>query len=182
MKTIKSISTMTVYELRMRCKEMKLKRYSHLRKNELIILIENEMRNKYYEGQKNDKSIFCYPEVLKEIYSYLDFDDIDKQRKERIEKSEKNLEIYDKHLANVNKIKNNRKKRKYALENGFNSVWQIKQLLEEDIILSLEYKILIKSKKEVLYIWLKTLSYKVTRKVKKAEMRKLVEKYYKELI
>lgn len=179
---IKSLRTMTVYQLKLECKKMGIKRYSHLRKKELRELVENEKRKKEMEIHKNDKNIFCYPEILKEIYSFVDMDNTDIKRIEKIKNAKKDLIKHKTHYEGINAIKCNRKKRQYVLKNGYTSAYHILDSYNYTLYLTYNLEILKKSKKEILYQWLRNLEYKVPRKTRKGEMKKLVEKYYNELL
>lgn len=177
---IKSLSTMTVYQLRMECKKLKIRRYSKLRKKELRELVENHYRKQQVEKLEKDETIFCYPEILKEIYSFVDFDNTDLQRKKLISNVPQKIEKLKNYLNEYSR-KQVRCRRQYLISIGYGSFWSLKDdiIFNEYLTYSLEK--LMTSKKEVLYKWLKGLQYKVTKKIRKKEMKDMVKKYYTEL-
>lgn len=80
----KSLEMMTRKELVDFCKENKIKGYSKLKKIELIEYAKEYLGKTHIENLKKDESIFCYPDIIDEIYSFLKFEDNTKQK--RIEK------------------------------------------------------------------------------------------------
>lgn len=177
---IKSYAMMTVYQLRMECKRLKIRGYSKLRKKELRELVENHARKEQVKEIQKDEDIFCYPEILKEIYSYVDMDNTNEERKKLL----KNLESETLKLNRYREIyskKKLREKRQYLNKIGLKNLWQLKNKIEQYGYMSYDLKLLMKSRKNILYLWLKGLEYKVKKDMKKKEMKELVEKYYKEL-
>ena len=163
---IKTLSTMTVYQLKLECKKLKIRGYSKLRKKGIRELLENHYRKEEIKKYEKDESIFCYPEILREIYSYVDLDKVDEERRKLIKNiPEKNKKL--KKYIEIYYTKKAREKRPYLLTVGYGSLWSLKDdiLFNEYLTYSLEK--LMKSKKEILYRWLKGLQYKVTRKLKK---------------
>lgn len=180
-KMIKSYATMTVYDLKMECKRLKIRGYSKLRKKELRELVENYTRKEQVKTMETEETIFCYPEILKTIYSYVDVDNTNEERKKLLQDPLSKQKILKKYLAEYNK-KRVRERKGYLLSIGFRNKYDIVDRITQCEILSYEYEKLIKCNKSVLYIWLKGLEYKVTQKIKKKEMKEMVEKYYKEIM
>jgi len=96
-KFVTTIEGMTVYQLKMKCKEFKIKNYSKLRKPDLIKLVKNadqERAKKEEITQIDDETIFCYPEILQEIYSYIEIDNTNETRKKLILESQEKAKFY----------------------------------------------------------------------------------------
>ena len=118
---IKSYAMMTVYQLRMECKRLKIRGYSKLRKKELRELVENHARKEQVKEIQKDEDIFCYPEILKEIYSYVDMDNTNEERKKLL----KNLESETLKLNRYREIyskKKLREKRQYLNKIGLKNL------------------------------------------------------------
>lgn len=185
MTTFYSVELMTVYEMKLMCKKMKLKRYSRLRKKDLKQFLKDhidvEQREKQMKQLETD-NIFCYPDILKEIYSYVDYDNTKTIRKEMIQKSfekrEKCIILLDKYKL----LKSRIERKTFLRQNLYTSIWSLREELNRCIALRYSLDELKKQRKETLYIWLKTLKYKVVRKMLKKDMLLMVIKSYEEII
>jgi len=76
----KPINLMTRKELIKLCKEEKIKGYSKYKKADLIKRINNHFNNKNYKSYHEDKNIFCHPDIINEIFSYIKPDIIEYRR------------------------------------------------------------------------------------------------------
>ena len=181
-----SISKMTVYELRCKCKKMKLKRYSKLRKKELIEFVKEHInkqkRDKEVEIINKEENIFCYPDILKEIYSYVDYDDTKEKRKKMIEKAEDRDKELKELFTEFFKLKGRNNQKNFLKKYNYTSRWGLKDDLMNNNTLRMSLEELETTIKDNLYRWLKVLRIKVTKKMKKKEMKELVIKNYNEIM
>lgn len=159
---------------------MKIRGYSKLRKANLIELVESHKRKKQVAELEKEESIFCYPEILREIYSFAIVDDTDLQRVKKIKEAKNNLKIIDEQFK-IYDTKSTRQKRQYLISIGYGGREHIKDTKLDLETLLLPLSVLMKSKKDIMYRWFRTLGYKVLRKTLKRDMKKLVEEYYTEL-
>ena len=175
----KTISVMNVYQLKLKCKQLKIKGYSKLRKAELKRKIFNYYKEQQKEEIAKQKGLFVYDDIISIIYQYVDVDDIHTKRKEMIFNSKRELKKIKNILYSEMKyIKRITSKKKYVRDNYpeyksyYNMLKQFKsfKILNKSII-TLNNK---KTTKEELKIWLQTLKITVNGGIGKKKKRELL--------
>lgn len=181
LKTLNSVEFLTVFQLKMVCKNLKIRGYSGKRKSIVQNMIITYLKNKQEKEIQETKGLFCYPEIIQTIYEYHNIDDVDYKRKNIIKNAKKEYErtkIIITKFANVPWRERNAelKKLKYRHWNDIlNENYGLAILMRTDFN---------KMLKRDLKIWLQTLGYKPKgglSKLRKNQLLNLVEKHVEEL-
>lgn len=180
-KLYNSVEFKTVFQLKLMCKELGIKRYSGKRK----LWIQNKIKTHLNKQQQTEvqkaKGLFCYPEIIQTIYQYHTVDDVDLKRKNILDNAKKEYERTKKlieQVGSLNRRVQNKVLKKYNYRN-------FKHLTYES------YDFWILSRKDFnkmyvreLKIWLKRLGYKPKggiSKLRKKQLYEMVVKYNEEL-
>lgn len=176
-----NLNLLKVKELKIKCKELNIKKYSKLKKNELIILIENKIKKKEIE-QIQTENIFCYPDILNIIYEYININNLNEERKKIIKKAKEEHDIIFQYYWTYSHLKTIEEQKDYLKSINYNNINELEDKEKLYRILKSDFENeLLCSSKQVLYIWLTALQYKVKKNLCKSELIYLVEKYYFEL-
>jgi hypothetical protein len=169
------VDNFTRYQLKLKCESLGLKYKSKMKKQDLLEYVKKgilKKKEKEYKNVEKEENIFCYPDVLKIIYSYVDFDPAYEERKNLILTSKK---LYKKEESNGTEFPKD-KWVKYWNE------WSDKsKKLYGLTILKLNLKELKQLPKYKLKIWLEHLGYKFKKSMYKYEYKNLVIREYNKI-
>lgn len=178
----KPFEVMNRFELVLECKKLKIKGYSKMKKKELIKNLKKIYNDSLQTHYKKEESLFFYPDIITEIFSYIELNSIDEYRKKLIKNAPRELKkantVYDK----IKVMTNYRKIRRYVEQNNYISQWDVSNKLNINRILVKTEKELSHSVKNEKYIWLKTLKYKVKRSMRNGELMTMIHDAFKDLV
>jgi len=180
-KLYNSVEFKTVFQLKLMCKELGIKRYSGKRK----LWIQNKIKTHLNKQQQTEvqkaKGLFCYPEIIQTIYQYHTVDDVDLKRKNILDNAKKEYERTKKLIKDFEscprRVKNKELK-KYNYINWYHLVDENRNFW------TLHRKDFNKMLKNELKMWLKKLGYKPKggiSKLRKKQLYEMVVKYNEEL-
>ena len=174
------IEMMTRYDLIMQCKKLKIRGYSKMKKKEIIKVVRkvyNESMQKHY---KNENSLFFYPDIIGNIFSYIESNTVEDYRKKLIKEAPKKYKkantVYKKSLD-----MHFSEKKIYFRQNNYTSRSDLEEKLKMYSILQMEQQQLTWQRKENIYLWLKYMKYNATRRLRKDQLIELVNLAFKEL-
>jgi len=176
----KPFEMMNRYELVMECKKLKIRKYSKMKKKELIKVVKKGYNNSMQTHYKNEDSLFFYPDIIGKIFSYIDNNTIEDYRKKLLKeaptKFKKALTVYNKTIGMLYS-----QEKLYIRQNNYTSRRDLEDKLEMYSILKMEQQQLTLQKKNYIYLWLKYMKYNVTRKMTKTHLINLLNEAFKEL-
>ena len=189
MNNLTSIRLMKVFELKLKCKELKIKGYSRLRKRELQDFIINYLKKKQENEIKKQKGLFCYPDIIQKIYEYVDYDDTNRKRKEVIINSKKEILRLQKLKKGINDLKMTPRATRlfYRNDTEFNGSYFLNNEIYKNKVLNKSLEELNNKKltlKNDLKVWIKTLKLPIKglSKLRKNQLLDIVNEKYSEIM
>ena len=117
----------TRYQMKLKCKSLGIKYPSKMKKNDLIQYLKteiNKQNKKFQKDLEKEENIFCYPDIIKEIYSFIDNDIVSRERKDILQSYKdkyddyhKNNILYRDHYTITIMVSNRDKIRKFSKYN-----------------------------------------------------------------
>jgi len=161
-KILNSVEFLNVFQLKLLCKQLKIKGYSGKKKLWIQTRIRKHLLDQQEKEIQETKGLFCYPEIIQTIYEYHSVDDVDLKRLDLIKNAKTEIIKIKEFLQLLkNKPENlyGRTEIKYLCrEKNYRNICHVKENYEK-------YNLLIRTDfhkflKEDLKKWLKTLHYK----------------------
>lgn len=174
------IEMMTRYNLIMECKKLKIKGYSKMKKKEIVKIVKKIYNNSMQTHYKNENSLFFYPDIIGQIFSYIESNSVEDYRKKLIKDAPTQYK-------KANTVYNNcalmffNQKKQYIRQNNYIDQQDLFNKLEMYSVLILTHTQLLKGKKNNIYLWLKTMKYNVTRNMTKQVLINHLNEAFKEL-
>jgi hypothetical protein len=180
-KLYNSVEFKTVFQLKLMCKELGIRRYSGKRKLWIQNRIKKHLNQKQEKEMKKVKGLFCYPEIIQVIYQYHTVDDVDLKRKNLLKNSHKEYLKTKKLIEDYGHLKT-RPRRVEIKKHNFRNWYDL--LDQNEAFYVLARQDFDKMLKKHLKLWLKTLGYKPKgglSKLRKGQLLSLLRKHNEEL-